>query len=90
MHLYPGLSLDDLYKLNFTELGMLIGGLEWVMKWHVMLSPFKDKKTKIKIPDPIDFYHGEDLLRDGKIPREKYLEIQRKLVREAAEPKRGR
>ena len=85
MHLYPGLTLRDLYQLNLTELGLLIGGLEWIVKWHVMLSPFKDKKTKVKIPEPIDYYYGDDLLREGKIPRERYLEIRKRLVREAGE-----
>jgi len=47
-----------------------------------MLNPFRDKKTKVSIPEPIDYYYGEDLLRAGKIDREKYLEIRRRLVEE--------
>ena len=52
------------------------------MKWHVMLSPFRDKKAKVGIPEPVDYYYGDDLLRAGKIDREKYIEIRRRLVQE--------
>lgn len=86
LHLYPGYKLADLWNLNLTELSLLVSGIDTILRFHGMLSPFVDKKKAkdLKLPPLVDFYYGEDV-----IPAEELRAIRKELLEERTKGKKG-
>lgn len=60
LHVYPGYTAKSLADANFSEVSMLLAGIDAVAQWEAMFIPLADKKSKKpKLPKVIEYYYGD-------------------------------
>lgn len=66
LHYYPGYRLRDLLEATVTEIGLLLGGIQWIQRMAARESPFRKKGQAPRIPPPIEYYYPRSEEGRGK------------------------